>query len=206
MARRGTIEEEVERRLKDALRSAGVGEGRVALEVLYHLPKDFVRDYEELYFAIHGDESRGGIGGRGKVDGRALGRDEKQAKIDAARMRRNSEPDRGDGRRRGDQGLRTRHGYGVGSGGAPRYREDRDGDTARLLDEQALEIKRRVDKELKRIVGRISREVQGQAKSGEQSQGDTPGWKKLLANGREACRGCGKLVGRDWVRCPTCID
>jgi hypothetical protein len=42
-------EDDARRRYADFLRSAGVDEGRVALEVLYLLPVEFVRAYRELY-------------------------------------------------------------------------------------------------------------------------------------------------------------
>ena len=46
---RDAIEREVQRRLTDYLVSAGVPQGRISLEVLYMLPTEFTRAYEELF-------------------------------------------------------------------------------------------------------------------------------------------------------------
>lgn len=49
------------RRLAEVLSSAGVDEGRVAVEILYLLPQEFVRGYEDLFHRAltTGEEGRG---------------------------------------------------------------------------------------------------------------------------------------------------
>lgn len=197
-----SIEDQVRVRVADALRSAGVNEGRVGVEVLYMLPKEFVRAYEELWYEIHGYEQvASGSGGGG--DGRSLGLDEASVKRDEAKIRKEGGKD-ADGKSRGVQkgGLSTRAGYGVGGGGK-RYKANRDGMRVGMSEksEEALEVKRLVDRKLMKLVRGVR---EGVVQRMERSQGGTPGWVRVLENGREACGNCGKLVARDWVRCPYC--
>lgn len=63
------IENEVRRRLSDALASAGVANGRISLEVLFMLPPDFVRAYTKLFdAALREDIVRPGGSGPGVRD------------------------------------------------------------------------------------------------------------------------------------------
>lgn len=70
------IEREVQRRLVDAMVSAGVPQGRISLEVLYFLPTDFVRAYRKLHEAALLETvagAGGGDPGRSPAKGRTVG-------------------------------------------------------------------------------------------------------------------------------------
>ena len=188
------VDDEVRRRLAARLRSAGVAEREVALEVIWWMPKEFVRAYEKLYlecFELSDSVGERAAGGGARKAGAGL--DEKAV----ARDKRKSLSRDVDGRRRGDQGLHTRVSYGTsGSGnkGAGNRGEDPGGNRW-IRDENKLELKAEVDKKLRGLIGRVEKLM-------ERSQGSTPGEFVKYENGREACRECGKLMSSNWVRCP----
>jgi len=64
------IEREVRRRVSDYMASAGVPYGRIAVEILYMLPPDFVRAYRKVWDrALRPDVvSSGGAGGGGGIE------------------------------------------------------------------------------------------------------------------------------------------
>src|SRR5690606_37765500 len=67
MNQQDQIEMQVRARLAELLSSAGVGYDRVAVEVLYLFPPEFVRAYAELYH-----QALKGIGGGGVGDENSL--------------------------------------------------------------------------------------------------------------------------------------
>jgi hypothetical protein len=73
----GGGENKLRLRLAEVLSSAGVDEGRVALEVLYLLPQEFVRGYTDLFHRAlrAGDEGMGGRNDAKAELGRSLGRE-----------------------------------------------------------------------------------------------------------------------------------
>lgn len=71
-----TLDARLRRRLAEVLSDAGVGGGRVAIEVLYLLPPEFVRGYTDLFHRAL-DASDGGMGGRNDAKaalGKAVGK------------------------------------------------------------------------------------------------------------------------------------
>ena len=55
-----------ERRFTDLMASAGIGTHQMAQEVLFHLPRDFVDLYEELFYRAFGGKDDGGVNARGQ--------------------------------------------------------------------------------------------------------------------------------------------
>jgi hypothetical protein len=185
---RDEVQDAVRVRLQEAMVSAGVGHGRVALEVLYWLPQEFVRDYQELYMrALHlgdGDDRER----PGKDEGRV------KAKVKAAK--------RG---KRGSMEARAKAG---------KYKKE-----WVVKDEEALEVKRQVDKKLVELVRREKqKQTRGSSPpSGKKIHGSTPPSpsggnppREVVGNLREmagkadkkVCEDCGKIAAIDWVRCP----
>jgi hypothetical protein len=121
-------EEKLRARVAEALASAGVGHGRVSVEVLYMLPDEFVQSYVRLFLrALREDVSGGGMAGEGKASGRA-----------GDRMQRKGKP------------VGKRKIPGVGGG--RRYRTH-----WVVRDEKALERKRKIDRRLRRIAAEMSK-------------------------------------------------
>lgn len=56
--RREHLEHEVRRRVAEALTQQGVGYNRVALEVLYLLPPEFVQAYVQLFYSAFREDTR----------------------------------------------------------------------------------------------------------------------------------------------------
>lgn len=193
---RAMDEDQLRLRLQEAMVSAGVGQGRVALEVLYWLPKEFMEDYQRLYMrALHlGD-----------------GDDQEKAGADEGRIKAKVR-----GELRG-----TKKGLGAGVGGGKKYKRE-----WVVKDEQALEIKARVDRVLRGLVQKETRKVGNRGSTpggGERAgvgerAGESPGRRgggklmevpqgvgdrRLVAMGdKKRCEGCGKIASSDWVTCP----
>jgi hypothetical protein len=77
------IQDEVRRRMTDLASSAGVDRGRIAIEVLFLLPTDFVRQYIELFDKALGDPiSPATDGGRdeGRIKARGIPKDALKAR------------------------------------------------------------------------------------------------------------------------------
>lgn len=202
------VEDQVRRRLADRLRSAGVSEREVAVEILYMLPKEFVRAYEELYLsALNMGDSVGQGAAGGKVGGVGnLGDEDEKKKAERA-VRKDPRNRDVDGKRRGDMGLKTRVSRGVSSkpGGRPGLDPGRGTGADWIRDEDALEVKARVDRKLKKVIEEVERRMAREKARGE-SHGSMGGEFEVLDNGREACRNCRKLMASDYVRCPYCIS
>src|SRR5262245_10934859 len=80
------VEEEVRKRLTEAASAAGVGRGRISLEVLYLLPPDFVRMYKELFDRALADPVRPSSDGgkdEGRIKARGKSRDEMHVRSSA---------------------------------------------------------------------------------------------------------------------------
>lgn len=57
------VQQMAERRFTDMMSSAGVSHGRMAQELLYFLPRDFVNIYSEVFYQAYGGSDTGGNGG-----------------------------------------------------------------------------------------------------------------------------------------------
>lgn len=125
------IEREVRRRLRDRLAAAGVSEGRIALEVLYWLPEDFCRLYMQLASrALRIDAGvSSSLGGSVGDEGRAT-----KAKVGSGPQR---------GRTAGGLHTRTSGAHAKGEKGYRTY--------GTLGSDEALELKKDIDRKLRRI-------------------------------------------------------
>lgn len=171
------LDNHVRRRVAEALRNAGVGETNVGAEILYMLPKEFVRAYEELYYrSLNMSKAGGGLSG--SVDGGKM--TEKDERISGNRTRgilegEEDEVEVGDMSKREFEslskkkarllegqdkrksgGLHTRQGRGKGAGGKRFVGPGRD---AWVLDENMLDLKNRVDRKLKRLIADVARKT-----------------------------------------------
>lgn len=186
------IRDQVRTQVQELLSSAGVDQGRVALEVLYWMPVEFLEDYRDLFMrALHlGD-----------------GDDRDKAGADEGRLVKKVKPE-----------IRGKKGGMHATGGGKRYKTE-----WVVKDEKAMDVKRRVDNKLKNLV----RQLQGMdgmdgmdAGRGRQSRGSrgghgsSPGEYPREAEGGisevpitggkvlRKCKGCGRIMKGDWVRCP----
>lgn len=78
----GGVDYRLRRRLAEVLSSAGVDSSRVAVEVLYMLPQEFVRGYEDLFhraLVVPGDRGRGESDAREAELGKARGKAARKA-------------------------------------------------------------------------------------------------------------------------------
>jgi len=210
-------EELATKRFTDMMASAGVDHQRMALEVLFFLPPDFVNIYRELWYEGIGGKDDGGSSGRGRSA-------EENGKLGKARVPGGGSL--GDGRK---QRIH------VSSGGAKRksYKEH-----WVVLDEDVLRIKDKVDKRL-RAVARDAREelhwvLEARRREAEEAAGGKAGTENGAgaegrtggrtgaqsstggrtgagtgATGRAArstarCGGCGRMVGSGWKFCSYC--
>jgi len=185
-------DDEVRRKYQDFLASAGISENRVATEVLYWLPHEFMEGYRELFHQalILGDGTKSGVNRLGENVVRKVTKERGK---------------KGSMRAVGAKGTAP----GMGGGWV-------------IRDERALEVKRRVDRALVSLIGRTRNRVYGgreklveadQSLGRGESHGSTPGVDEsrggerglVTVRGgghRKCCRTCGKLAGNGWVICP----
>lgn len=125
-----STDEQVRRRLQEILTRSGVDEGRVALEVLYWLPEEFIKDYIQLFQKALslGDENHGAgeeaKAGKAKVSSKRRGKPKSMA----------------------------------AQGGGKKYYK---GEWV-VKDDNAFEVKRRVDRKLRRVVNDTMRAVRAE--------------------------------------------
>lgn len=180
---KGGIDELVRRRLQEILVAAGFDERRVALEVLFWMPSEFVKEYERLFHrALHlGD-----------------GDDQEKAGADEGRLVAKVKDDTRARGKRDKDGVMV-PGNVRGARGGKKYKLE-----WVVKDEEALELKKRVDARLRQLV---SREMGNLVRV---SQGSTPGVGELVEmpgdwkgeSVKKRCRDCGKIAKGDWARCP----
>jgi len=188
-----SIEDQVRLRLQSRLAGAGVKEREVAVEVLFWLPMEFVKEYEQLFARALSLGDRSSLQGMAGDEGRSV----KKVK----------------------SSLHTRKPKGeAGAGKARVYRGE-----WIVKDEIALEIKKRVDRRLRGVVQGVREQVlrelkkeiaargsRGGEETGREIHGSTPGSVgseelETIGSGsgaRKRCQRCGKLMKGDWVRCP----
>lgn len=168
------IREEQVRRMVQAqvaavLSSAGVDQKRVATQVLFYLPGEFVTLYEELFdraLKITGEEGGAAerTGALGKAPSGTSGSKGNKTQL------------------RGGQGKKFKEIWVV-------------------RDEEALDLKTRVDKRLRKI----AKDMQTEMMFGR-SAGDSGGVGAILGKycpGR-GCGGKGRLKSEEWRFCPDC--
>lgn len=203
---RDEVADKVRVRLQEILNSAGVDQGRVGIEVLYWMPAEFVRLYEELFMrGLHlGD------GDDGEKAGEDEGRIVAKVKSD----------------RRGKKGSMA------AQGGGKRYKtewivkDEKALEIKRRVDRKLVELLRRelrmgwgekksqvretMKKDVERGEGFLTGRDFVEALQGNQTHGSIPGEQRgdlvPMSNGRGLikyrCRDCGKIAASDWVRCP----
>lgn len=180
--------------IQELLVSRGVNQGRVALEVLFWLPIEFVEAYQQLFMeALHlGD-----------------GDDQEKAGADEGRIPKNSKVGKSDMLRASG----TRGGASVGelemTPGSNRAAQPGKKYKVEWVvkNERALEIKKRVDRRLRDLVRRERERVdQGREGSpgGNPREEDGGIEERRVTGGKilRRCRECGRIVKGDWVRCP----
>jgi hypothetical protein len=178
-------DDEVRRKYQDFLASAGISEGRVATEVLYWLPHEFMEGYRELFHQalILGDGTKSGVNRLGENVVRKVTKE------------------------RGKKGsMRATQGTAPGMGGGWVIRDERALEVKRRVDRALVSL---IGRTRNRVYGgakRVERE-------GEESHGSIPGvvgvdesergLVTVRGGGhRKCCRTCGKLAGNGWVICP----
>lgn len=200
--------------------------GRVALEVLFWLPEEFMREYQDLFMrALKLGDGDGGEKA-GADEGRILEGKGKGVGKETSRTKLGREVDEVDesGEKTGKK-IRVSGSQRGAQGGGKKYKVD-----WIVKDEQALAIKARVDRELVGLIGKMAgREARNGGTSGSTDQtrggravtglgggklvegeggtrGSTPGvaGRRLVAGtgGGKRCEGCGKIASSDWVMCP----
>lgn len=201
------IEDEVRRRLADRLRSAGIDEGRVAVEVLYWLPHEFLDSYRELFEKALSLGDGSGMRARRLASG---GEDENVV----AKVKGGIGPK---GNKRGERGT---EGSMRAMGGHRYY-----GGEWIVKDETAMEVKRRVDRRLVRIVQGVTEMVKRELMPDDQ-EGTPPSSIELVeregvnlveasqvagvgrlvkmrgSESKRVCQDCGRIAKGDWIRCP----
>lgn len=183
----------------DLMASAGLGNHRIAKEVVYFMPQDLLDVYEELWYMGTGGKDGGGTGARGTAaaEAGALG---KAGTDNSGSYRTNS----------GQQG--TMYVSGGGSSKRRKYKK-----YWVIADEDALDIKDRADKRLRGLARDLRAELDelkmlrklgperlaeaqrarkraggGAGGTGAEVPGTRIGWR---------CS-CGKLMRADWEHCP----
>jgi hypothetical protein len=162
------------------LAGAGVGYNQIAKEVLYFLPRDFLDIYEEVWHAGVAGKDDGGTGARGA------------AQAETGRV--------GKAATRNVPG-----GMQISSGGAKRkgYKK-----YWVIADEEALELKDRLDKRLRGLAREARAELADIRARRQQVAGEGTGESGLVAGrtrgvDRGRCSECGRLIGAGWKFCPN---
>lgn len=184
------VEAEAQRRYTDLLASAnldalGIGSSRVATEVLFMLPGEFVRAYKEL-FEMALSWSPQTPGGGGKDEG----------KIKASGKTKGG---------KGEQGMHTRE-MGPAKSGGKRYTHRH----FAIKSEAAVRAKSRLDRRLVRAADdaiRAARAENAEA-TDEISVGRGNGDRRANGplSGKRECGDCGRKLANGWVRCPFHAD
>jgi len=173
----------------DMMASAGLGNHRIAKEVFYFLPQDLLDVYEELWYMGTGGKDGGNTGARGKAaeEAGALGK----AGTDNSGSNRTNSGQRG-----------TMYISGGGSSKRKKYKK-----YWVIADEEALEIKDRVDKRLRGLARDIRRDID-ELKAIRKMEAESQRARKMATIGKlpvkaEAprCR-CGRIMRIDWDFCP----
>lgn len=171
------VAEQVSSAMTQAAAAAGVPHSRAALEALYLLPKDFLDRYTELFDAslkLAGMGPSEVLAKTGEL-GREPGNNDLKGTTKGLRH---------------DSGANAGSAPHLGSGSGRRFRKD-----WVVLDDDALELKGRIDRRL-RAIGRDIREELAQSANGGVGAG---------AGGKRVhCSGCGRIVEKDWAYCPHC--
>jgi hypothetical protein len=176
-------DDEVRRKYQDFLASAGISENRVATEVLYWLPHEFMEGYRELFHQalILGDGTKSGVNRLGENVVRKVTKE------------------------RGKKGsMRATQGSAPGMGGGWVIRDERALEVKRRVDRALVSL-------IGRTRGRVyGKRVETEGEKLVEREGGTPGGvgeeRGLVTvrggGHRKCCRTCGKLAGNGWVICP----
>lgn len=174
-------DEDLRRRYREYLSAAGVDHGRVAIEILFMLPAQFVRLYAEIYDAALKSTMSGGTG-RSAEEGGIV------------------RAESGGGGKRGDGGLHTR----IMPEAKARKMAPATADRM-LRNNAALDLKGRLDRRLVKAAedcvegiraarnadGEAIPEISGQTRNGGNTDKE-----------RMRCPECGRGMATGWVRCP----
>ena len=167
------IEREVQRRLTDRLASAGVSQSRIALEVLFLLPPDFVRAYENLFNRALKEPGLEGVGNR-------------DAGSQVKRVSRKSR-------------LSARGKTRIAEGAGAKAQSKRHRDYWIVRDERALKHKSLIDRRLRRMAREMFEQVEGVDQRLKPRPCDRCGT-DLIPYGELGmvayCPACGHAVGR----------
>lgn len=170
------------KKLADALSSAGMNARRVAVEVLYLMPEDFIAQYETLFFATYstGEEGRGGLADRDAEVGKARGKAKRERTIETKLG-----PEWG-----------SRDSSGKGS---------RRSSVFPVKSEEMMEQKLWVDRQLRKLGRQIKTGEKGLA--GAAGVGRVRCGLRTNSNvsvkDKEG-KGCGKWLEKEWRFCPSC--
>ena len=183
------MHDEVNRRLAERLSSAGLSQSQVALSVLFLLPGDFVKAYEALYHkALKVD------GDRGKGERIVVEKTEKRRDEAGEYEEGTWEYEEYDGvvKAKGARKTAMREGASLGQmPGAKKGKAYKQAWT--VADEQALELKHKMDKRLRKM----AREMRVLVDSGAEGVEREP-QKKCTG------KGCSKWLEHGWKWCPHC--
>jgi len=182
----------------DLMASAGLGNHRIAKEVIYFMPQVLLDVYEELWYMGTGGKDGGGTGARGAAQSEAgaLG---KAGTDNKGSYRTNS----------GQKG--TMYVSGGGSSKRRKYKK-----YWVIADEDALDIKDRADKRLRglardlraeldelKMLRKLGPERLAEAQKGRRVKEGETGREVERAGTRIGWRcSCGKLMRADWEHCP----
>jgi hypothetical protein len=175
-----------EARYVELMAAAGVSERRIALEVLYMLPRQLVEVYGEVFEQAFGGKDDGGTGARGRAE-------EESARVGVA-----GAPASEQGRVRSDQ---ERMGRGARSGGGKRFKRH-----WIIADEAALEIKDRADKRLRALARDMAAEMAELVaeQSSRVGSGRRAPSAPLTRFRRCEGQGCGLIMAPLWKWCAHC--
>lgn len=168
------IRRAVDKRVAEVLSAAGVDTRRMALQVLYYLPDRFVEVYEELFDKALKRAGEESPGAEGGADAGTLGKAPSGTS--------------------GSKGNKTQLRGGQGK----KYKN-----IWVIKDDDALDLKNRVDKRLRSL----AREIQTEMTFGRTDHGGLgTGVSAILGKYCEGkgCGGKGRLKSESWRFCPDC--